>query len=47
MPSQALQIAFVMQSQRNSPKKSSKENTFFQIANHLFLHFDPAYFIDA
>ncbi len=36
MLSQALQIVFELQSQR---KKSTKENTFFKIAKHVFFHF--------
>jgi len=47
MPSQALQIIFEMQSQRNSQKKHSKENTFVRIANCIFFHFEPSYFIIA
>jgi uncharacterized BrkB/YihY/UPF0761 family membrane protein len=34
--SQALQIIFEMQNQRSSPKKSSKKNTFFEIAKCIF-----------
>jgi hypothetical protein len=42
MPSQALQIIFEMQSQKEQPKKSCKQNMFFQLQN-MFNILKPCY----
>jgi hypothetical protein len=48
-PSQALQIIFEMQSQRNSQKNTVKKINVFESQNvfFIFFHFEPSYFIIA
>ncbi len=47
MPSQALQIIFEIAKPKEQPKKSSKENTFFQIAKCAFFFIFLKNVIDA